>query len=76
MHVIPHLMQFRIDLAAFCTSGGVVKRCHFDLRCQAMDRAGGKAGNKGFEAAVTAIETANVLGDLVSKKLARSRSDW
>ncbi len=44
--------------------------------CQALDRAGGKAGNKGYEAAVTAIETANVLGDLVSKKLARSRSDW
>lgn len=28
---------------------------------QALDRAGGKAGNKGFEAAATAIETANVL---------------
>ena len=32
-----------------------------------MDRAGGKAGNKGFEAAVTAIETANVLGALVAE---------
>lgn len=28
---------------------------------QAVERAGTKAGNKGFEAAVTAIETANVL---------------
>ncbi len=28
---------------------------------QALDRAGGKAGNKGFEAAVTAIEMVNVL---------------
>ena len=27
----------------------------------ALDRAGGKAGNKGFEAAVTAIETVNLL---------------
>jgi hypothetical protein len=41
-----------------------------------MDRAGGKAGNKGFEAAVTAIETANVLKSLVAKQLARSRQDW
>ena len=43
---------------------------------QAMDRAGGKAGNKGFEAAVTAIETANVLGALVQKQLARGREHW
>jgi 6,7-dimethyl-8-ribityllumazine synthase len=28
---------------------------------QAVERAGSKAGNKGFEAAVTAIETANLL---------------
>jgi 6,7-dimethyl-8-ribityllumazine synthase len=28
---------------------------------QALDRAGGKSGNKGFDAAVTAIEMANVL---------------
>lgn len=28
---------------------------------QAIDRAGGKAGNKGFEAAATAIELANLL---------------
>src|SRR3954452_12963923 len=28
---------------------------------QAVNRAGGKAGNKGFEAAVTAIETVNLL---------------
>lgn len=28
---------------------------------QAVERAGTKAGNKGFEAAVTAIETANVI---------------
>ena len=31
---------------------------------QAMNRAGGKAGNKGFEAAVTAIEMANLLKKL------------
>lgn len=41
-----------------------------------MDRAGGKVGNKGFEAAVTAIETANVLGALVQKQLARGREQW
>ncbi len=31
---------------------------------QALDRAGGKAGNKGAEAALAAIETVNVLGQL------------
>ena len=31
---------------------------------QALDRAGGKAGNKGFEAAATAIETADLLRQL------------
>jgi 6,7-dimethyl-8-ribityllumazine synthase len=31
---------------------------------QAIDRAGGKGGNKGFDAAMTAIETANLLRQL------------
>ena len=31
---------------------------------QALDRAGGKAGNKGYEGAVTAVEMANLLADL------------
>jgi 6,7-dimethyl-8-ribityllumazine synthase len=31
---------------------------------QAIERAGTKAGNKGFEAAMTAIETANLLKGL------------
>ena len=31
---------------------------------QAMDRAGGKLGNKGYEAAVTAIEMASVMRKL------------
>jgi 6,7-dimethyl-8-ribityllumazine synthase len=31
---------------------------------QALDRAGGKAGNKGFDAAVTAIEMVNLLSQL------------
>ena len=35
-----------------------------DTMEQASDRAGGKVGNKGYEAAVTAIETANVLKSL------------
>ena len=43
---------------------------------QALDRAGGKSGNKGYEAAVTAIETANVLKDLAQRKLARPRKEW
>jgi 6,7-dimethyl-8-ribityllumazine synthase len=33
---------------------------------QAMDRAGIKAGNKGFDAAMTAIEMSNLLGQLKS----------
>ena len=35
-----------------------------------MDRAGGKVGNKGGEAAVTAIETASLLKMLREKGLA------
>ena len=31
---------------------------------QAMNRAGAKAGNKGFEAALTAIDMVNLLGQL------------
>jgi 6,7-dimethyl-8-ribityllumazine synthase len=31
---------------------------------QAIERAGTKAGNKGYEAAVTAIEMANLIGEL------------
>jgi 6,7-dimethyl-8-ribityllumazine synthase len=31
---------------------------------QALNRAGGKAGNKGFEAAITAIEMVNLMGKL------------
>lgn len=37
---------------------------------QALDRAGGKTGNKGAEAAVTAIEMANVMHDLRTAGLA------
>lgn len=33
---------------------------------QAMDRAGGKSGNKGFESAITAIEMVNLLKKLGS----------
>jgi 6,7-dimethyl-8-ribityllumazine synthase len=35
-----------------------------DTAQQAIDRAGGKDGNKGFDAAMTAIEMANLLRDL------------
>jgi 6,7-dimethyl-8-ribityllumazine synthase len=31
---------------------------------QAIDRAGGKGGNKGFDAAMTAVEMANLLRQL------------
>jgi hypothetical protein len=37
---------------------------------QALDRAGGKVGNKGAEAATTAIEMANLLADLRAEGLA------
>lgn len=36
---------------------------------QALDRAGGKAGNKGAEAAVTAIEMADLMGKLPRPKV-------
>ncbi|GBF96660.1 6,7-dimethyl-8-ribityllumazine synthase [Raphidocelis subcapitata] len=41
-----------------------------DTMEQALDRAGGKVGNKGAEAAITAIEMANLLGDLRAEGLA------
>ncbi|BDA49346.1 6,7-dimethyl-8-ribityllumazine synthase [Coccomyxa sp. Obi] len=47
-----------------------------DTMEQALDRAGGKSGNKGFEAAVTAIETANVLKALGQQGLAKARDAW
>lgn len=46
------------------------------LHVQALDRAGGKSGNKGYEAAVTAIETANLLKALAQQNLARARTEW
>jgi 6,7-dimethyl-8-ribityllumazine synthase len=35
---------------------------------QALDRAGAKAGNKGFDAALAAIEMVNALKELEEKK--------
>ena len=46
-----------------------------DWHClQAMDRAGGKAGNKGGEAAVTAVEMANLLKTL--RKEGKASETW
>jgi len=42
-------------------SFGVLTTENFE---QAVDRAGGKLGNKGWEAALAAIETARLLADL------------
>jgi len=36
-----------------------------DTMEQALDRAGGKVGNKGYEAAVTAVEMRSILAQLV-----------
>lgn len=41
-----------------------------DTMEQALDRAGGKVGNKGGEAAITAIEMANLMADLRKEGLA------
>ena len=40
---------------------------------QALDRSGGKAGNKGWEAALSAIEMAQLVKILQSKKRGKSR---
>jgi len=40
---------------------------------QAMDRAGAKVGNKGFDAAVSAIETVNLLRSLAAQPSRRRR---
>jgi 6,7-dimethyl-8-ribityllumazine synthase len=47
---------------------GVVVGCCVVL--QALDRAGGKVGNKGGEAAITAIEMANLMSSLRADGLA------
>lgn len=50
-----------------------LRDCFLVLCCpvaQALDRAGGKVGNKGSEAAITAIEMANLLADLRGNGLA------
>ena len=48
-----------------------MRACHqLCALCQALDRAGGKAGNKGYEGALTAIEMANLMKDLRTKGLA------
>jgi 6,7-dimethyl-8-ribityllumazine synthase len=47
---------------------GVLTTNTFD---QAIDRAGGKAGNKGFDAAMTAIEMANLLRALAKPEVSK-----
>jgi 6,7-dimethyl-8-ribityllumazine synthase len=41
---------------------------------QALNRAGAKAGNKGFEAALTAIEMVNLIGQLPDKRAAAEQA--
>lgn len=41
-----------------------------DTMEQALDRAGGKVGNKGFEAAMTAVEMSDLLRSLKGKGMA------
>jgi 6,7-dimethyl-8-ribityllumazine synthase len=43
---------------------------------QALDRAGLKAGNKGAEAAVTAIEMVNLLGQITGKAARAAPIEW
>ena len=42
-----------------------------DTMEQALDRAGGKVGNKGFEAAVTAVEMASLMRQLKAEGCAK-----
>lgn len=44
---------------------GIITADSFD---QALDRAGGKSGNKGWQAALTAIESANLMSSLKGLK--------
>ncbi len=43
---------------------------------QALDRAGGKHGNKGWDAAMAAMEMASVLDQIETHPLARDASRW
>lgn len=44
---------------------------HISPLIKALDRAGGKVGNKGYEAAVTAVEMANLMATLRSAGIAK-----
>ena len=54
------VMRVQLDTGVPCAFG--VLTC--ETMEQALDRAGGKAGNKGFEAAVSAVEMVNLLRGL------------
>lgn len=62
------LLAYSCVLVALASTAGADQSNAIFL--QAQDRAGGKTGNKGAEAAITAIEMANVLRDLRGKGLA------
>lgn len=55
--VTPAIQNIAVETGVPCIFGVLTT----DTVEQALERAGSKAGNKGYEAAVTAIETASVL---------------
>lgn len=66
------LQQHSLLLSTACScyaSHCLRPACHL-LLLQALDRAGGKVGNKGGEAAITAIEMANLMSSLRADGLA------
>ena len=54
------IQRAQLDTGVPCVFGVLTT----DTIEQAIERAGTKAGNKGFEAAITAIETADLLRQL------------
>jgi len=70
-HALQPVTTFGLALNCVCAGVPVVFGVlTTDSLEQALDRAGGKVGNKGGEAAVTAVEMANLMHDLKSAGLA------
>ena len=62
---LPNQAHFAAGMAAVRAGVAILmEKPVCDTLEQAINRAGAKAGNKGFEAAVTAVEMVNLLGKL------------
>lgn len=71
--LIPTFASSAAIVAAFCSAQPPAHSCLGTLP-QALDRAGGKVGNKGGEAAVTAVEMGSLMRQL--RELGKAAQPW